>query len=318
MFKITRLMAATLLGFGLAGAAHAESVTVYSAGPGGLIDQLASGFKAKTGIDVNVFQATTGKVMARLEAEQSNPVADIVISASWDTATQFDADGLLLDYTSPNAENVPDFLKSSSYVAQGISALAIAWNPNSGTPEPSDWSDLTKPEYKDMVTMPDPSSSGSAYELVAALAANENAGWTLFEGLHANEMIVPGANAQALNPVLQGAKGVVFGAVDYQSFGQIQKGESLKVIFPSTGTVVAPRPMMILKSSQHQDAARQFIDYVLSEEGQGFVADTYLMPARTDIGADRPLISDLKLLDVDSSADRTAVLDKFAGIFSAN
>jgi iron(III) transport system substrate-binding protein len=37
-------------------------------------------------VKVTVFQATTGKVMARLEAEQANPQADVLISASWDTA----------------------------------------------------------------------------------------------------------------------------------------------------------------------------------------------------------------------------------------
>lgn len=315
MSNVIRLLSATAIGLALAGAAHAETLTVYTAGPGSLIKKLAAGYTETTGNDVEVFQATTGKVMARLAAEAANPIADVVISASWDTATQFDSEGLLLDYTSPNAATVPDFLKADDYVAQGISALAIAWNTNSGTPEPSDWSDLTKPEYKDLVTMPDPASSGSAYELVSALTAAPGIGWELFEGLAENDMIVPGANAEALNPVLQGAKAVVFGAVDYQSFDQIDNGESIKVIFPTTGTVIAPRPMMILKSSEHQDAAKAFIDYVLSEDGQAIVASTHLMPARADIGADRPLISDLKLLDADASADRQATLDQFSGLF---
>lgn len=316
MNKLFRMLSAAAIGLATTGVAHAEILTVYSAGPGGMINKLAADFQTMTGDTVNVFQATTGKVMARLAAEQANPVADVVISASWDTATQYDAEGLLLAYTSPNAAMVPDFLKSSTYVAQGISALAIAWNTQSGTPEPTDWADLARPEYKDLVTMPDPAGSGSAYELVAALTADPAIGWKLFEDLKANGMIVPGANAQALNPVLQGAKAAVFGAVDYQSFGQIEKGETLKVVFPATGTVVAPRPMMILKSSEHQDLARKFIDYVLSDEGQATVAATYLMPARTDVGADRPLISDLKLLSVDAGADREAVLAKFATIFA--
>ncbi|MCO6186857.1 ABC transporter substrate-binding protein [Rhizobium sp. L1K21] len=302
----------------LAGAAQAADLTVYSAGPGGLIEKLAEGFKAATGKEVAVFQATTGKVMARLEAEQASPVADIVISASWSTATDFDKDGMLLEYTSPNAEKVPDFLKSNTYVAQGISALAIAVNTKSGVPEPKDWSDLAKPEYKDLVTMPDPASSGSAYELVAALTADQNIGWALFEQLQENGMIVPGANAAALNPVLQGARAAVFGAVDYQSFEQIEKGETLKVIFPTSGTVIAPRPMMILKSSQHADTAKAFIDYVLSDEGQAAVAAAWLMPARSDVGAERPLMSDLKLLSVDPATDREAVLKKFAEIFASN
>ncbi|GGA60918.1 ABC transporter substrate-binding protein [Pelagibacterium lentulum] len=315
MHKFTALLLASAASLALTAAANAQSVTVYTAGPADLIEELAAGFTAETGIEVGIFQATTGQMMARLEAEAANPQADIVISASMDTAYDFGAQGLLLDYTSPNAENVPDFLKGENWVVQGISALAIAWNPNSGTPEPTDWTDLTGEDYRDLVTMPDPAQSGSAYELVAALVANEAIGWELFEGLAENEMIVPGANAAALNPVLQGAKAVVFGAVDYISFNSQQAGESIEVIFPASGTVIAPRPMMILETSQNQDEAKAFIDYVLSEEGQAMVAATNLMPSRTDIAADRPLISDLDILDVDPETDRAATLARFAEIF---
>lgn len=311
MKRMTTILLAGLASFGLVATAQAENVTVYTAGPAGLIEKLSSGFTSETGIDVDVFQATTGKVMARLEAESANPVADVLISASWKTATDFTRQGKLVEYTSPNAKTVPDFLKGPGYVAQGISALAIAWNPKSNTPRPNDWKDLTKAEYRDTVTMPDPAQSGSAYELLAALTAQKDLGWTLFDNLAANEMIVPGANAQALNPVLQGAKSVVFGAVDYISFGRIAKGESLEVIFPESGTVIAPRPMMILNSSKNQDAAKKFIDYVLSDAGQAMVAQTWLMPARSDIPADRPLVSDLKILNVDPAIDRKATLARF-------
>ena len=44
-------------------------------------------------------------------------------------------------------------------------------------------------------------------------------------------MTVSGPNAQALTPVLQGAKAAVFGAVDYVSYASVEKGESVKVIF---------------------------------------------------------------------------------------
>ena len=47
----------------------AHALTVYTAGPGSLAKSLASGFEQQTGVKVTVFQATTGKVMARLEAE---------------------------------------------------------------------------------------------------------------------------------------------------------------------------------------------------------------------------------------------------------
>lgn len=283
----------------LAGVAHAD-ITVYTAGPQSLIDKLAEGFTAQSGVKVNVFQATTGKVMARIEAEAANPVVDVLISASWDTATDFAKRGWLVSYTSPNAAKVPDFLKTENAVAQGISALGIAWNTKSGTPKPTEWADLTKPEYKDLVNIPDPAQSGSSFELTAALAGQDD--FKLFKDLKANGAIIAGANAEALNPVLQGAKAAVFGAVDYITLAAKKKGENVEVIFPASGTVIAPRPAMILNWSKNQDDAKKFIDYMLSDEGQKAVAAQMLMPARTDIPADRPLISDLKLLKYDATA----------------
>jgi iron(III) transport system substrate-binding protein len=299
---------------GLPAQAQQGRLTVYSAGPANLIEALTAGFTQKTGTAVDVFQGTTGQVMARIEAEASNPQVDVLISASWDTATDFAQRGWLLPYTSPNAATVPDFLKTDTAVAQGVAALAIAWNPQSGTPRPTDWADLAEEPFKDLVTMPDPAQSGSAFELVAALKEVEG-GWALFEDLKENGLVVPGANAQALNSVLQGAKAVVFGAVDYIAMGQAAGGESIEVIFPESGTVIAPRPIMILDWSRNQDAAKAFVDYMLSEEGQTEVAKVHLMPARADIKADRPLIADLVILEIDTDtvyAAREQTLSEFA------
>lgn len=316
MIRHLRFAAFVVAGIAAATGARAD-VTVYSAGPAGLINGLAKGFKDKTGIQVDVFQGTTGQVMARIEAEAANPKVDVLVSASWDTATDFAQRGWLVPYTSPNAANVPDFLKSETAVAQGVSALGIVWNPKSGTPKPAEWSDLTQPAFKDLVTLPDPAQSGASFELVAALSGAAG-NWSLFEGLAKNGAVVAGANAAALNPVLQGAKAAVFGAVDYISFAGQKKGESVEVIFPASGTVIAPRPVVILNWSKNQDQAKQFVDYILSDEGQAQVAKAFLIPARTDIPADRPLIKDLKLLEIDSKqayANRAQTLKEFGAIF---
>jgi len=184
----------------------AQALTVYTAGPGSLAKGLAAGYEKKTGVKVNIFQATTGKVMARLEAEQANPQADILISASWDTAEDLHNRGWLLPYQSGNAEKVPANLKTNDYVAQGISALGIVWNSKSGTPEPKEWQDLTSADFKDKVTTPDPALSGASLDLLIGLQNGMgDEAWKLFEQLKQNGMVVSGPNAQAVTPVMQGA-----------------------------------------------------------------------------------------------------------------
>lgn len=62
--------------------------------------------------------------MARLEAEQANPQADVLISASWDTAEDLHNRGWLLPFHSANADKVPANLKSADYIAQESRRLA--------------------------------------------------------------------------------------------------------------------------------------------------------------------------------------------------
>ncbi|MHC6527462.1 ABC transporter substrate-binding protein [Vibrio proteolyticus] len=313
--KFAYLLSATLL---LGSGVHAETLTVYSAGPKGLSNELIQGFERQSGAKVDLYQATGGKIMSRYQAEKANPHVDVMISSSLGHAITLDNAGELLAYQSPNAAKVPDFLKTATYTAQGTAVLAIAYNTQSQLPVPKRWADLTKPEYKNKVTMPDPSKSGSALTLVEGLAdqMGESA-WQLFADLKANDVLIPGPNKAALNPVLQGAKSAVFGAVDYIGLGLKAKGETLEVIYPEDGTVLAPRPMMILKSTQHEALAKKFVDYVLSDEGQTLVADTLILPARTDIAAQRPGYAELNLIQFDATAaaeKAKQTKDKFAQI----
>jgi len=298
--------------------AQAADLVVYSAGPKPLSGGLGKAFTAKTGIKVNLFQSNSGKVMARYQAEKSNPQVDVIISASWGHAITLNKSGDLLEYTSPHAAKIPASLVTKTYAAQGAAALAIAYNTKAGLPAPKQWADLAKPAYKGQITMPDPAKSGSALTLVQGLASqNADAAWKLFADLSYNGMIVPGANRAALNPVLQGAKGVVFGAVDYIVLGQKAKGESIEVVHPSNGTVLAPRPIMIAKSSKHQTDAKKFVDFVLSKEGQQLVAKRLILPARTDVSADRPGWNDLNIIKFDyvaAAGEAAATKKKFAGI----
>lgn len=76
--------------------------------------------------------------------------------------------------------------------------------------------------------------------------------------------------------------------------------------------------MMILKTTQHADEAKAFVDYVLSPEGQALVADAWLMPARSDVAAKRPLLNELKILPTanDGNSERSAVLSRFNQLFA--
>ena len=113
-------------------------------------------------------------------------------------------------------------------------------------------------------------------------------------------MIVPGANAPSLEAVVTGAKAVLVAGVDWNAYAQINSGEPIEIYYPAGGTVINPRPAMILETSQNLDNAKAFMDYLLSDEAQQFVVESYLLPGRSDVSSSlRPNVNEISVLDVD-------------------
>jgi iron(III) transport system substrate-binding protein len=270
---------------------------------------------------VNVFQGDTGAVLAKLDAEKANPRADVVILADWSGALGLANAGLLASYKPEKGDQVPAAYRDaeSRFIAQGLTGLGITYNTKVVKTPPTLVADLAGPEWQGKVTMPDPAVSGSVYGIVAAETQKlgDTAGWAVFQNMKKNGLVVLGTNAQALAPVLTGTKSAVFGAADYIALTSIQKGEALKVVYPTDGTVIAPRPMMILKSSGNMVAAQAFEDFVMSDAGQALVAKTLIIPGRSDVAVDpaRQPLSALTPLPVDwtkAIAGQSEALKKFA------
>jgi iron(III) transport system substrate-binding protein len=282
--------------------AAAQSVTLYTAGPAGLAKAIAKSFTDKTAITVDVYQATSGDVLARLEAEKANPRADVVVLASWGEGLTVRQRGFVDPYVSPEANKLRPHWSNGGLAAQGGAALALIVNSNEVKREqqPQSWFDLAAPSWKNTLTMPDPTLSGSAAEFLAVFVQTQgDKAWKLFEDLARNGLLVPGPNNAALNPVLTGAKKATISGVDYISYGQIAKGEKLAIYYPKEGTVVALRPVFLQQGAPHRDQARKLLDFMLSDEGQSLVAKTFMIPARADIKAQRPVPGDFKTFTPD-------------------
>jgi iron(III) transport system substrate-binding protein len=292
-------------------------VTLYTAGPEGLAKGIAKSFTDKTGIKVDVYQATSGDVLARLEAEKGNPKADVAVLASWGEGLAARERGFVASYNSSEAKKLRPQWSDNGLAAQGGAGLALILNGDQVKKEqqPQSWFDLTGSSWKDALTMPDPTLSGSAAEFLAVFVqVHGQKAWKLFEDLAHNGLLVPGPNNAALNPVLTGAKKATIAGVDYITYGQIAKGEKLAIHYPKEGTVVALRPAFVQQRAPHRDEAHKLVDFMLSDEGQNLVAKTFLIPGRPEVRADRPLPGDFKMLAPDWSfvqKNQTQIVSRF-------
>ncbi len=263
-------------------------VTVYMPSPPGLNAKYVAQFEKQTGIKVKLFEGTTGKILARLEAEKSNPVADVVVLASWSDGLAVKQSGILASY--PDAKNAEklrsDFIDADrTLFGTSASAMGVIWNKTLIPNLNADWKELADPKFKGQIAIPDPEKSGSCKDFLAGYLYATKGDWATWEGMAKNGLAVAGANKAALESVLTGAKAILVAGVDYNAYSQIKKGEPIGIYYPASGTVVNPRPAMILKSTKNEAAARAFIDYLLSDDAQKLVAQAFLLPGRTDVKA---------------------------------
>lgn len=281
-----------------------QKVVVYMPSPTKLADQLAAGFTAKTGIKVEQFQGTTGQILARMEAEKSHPQADVVILASWSDGMSLKKKDMLAAYEPKGGDRLADSWKDADHMMYGTSASAVGviYNTNVFPHLDADWDELaSNPAYKDQMVIPDPKKSGSCKDFIDGFVTSKgDQGWSILQGLFDQGMTVRGANKAALESVLTGEKGILIAGVDYNAFSSMKKGEPIAIYYPKGGTVVNPRPAMIMKSAPDQENAKKFMDYLLSEEAQKMVEDAYLLPGRTDMKQDnRTALPDIAQIHAD-------------------
>ena len=235
-------------------------VTVYMPSPAGLADKLAAAFTEKTGVEVEQFQGTTGEILARLEAEQANPVADVVILASWSDGLSMKADGQLESYTPANADKVNDgwIDEDNMLFGSSASAVGVIYNTTVVPELNADRSELADEQNKDMIAIPDPEKSGACKDFLAGFVTGTADGGAVVQSWADNGLTVSGANKAALEAVTTGEKGILIAGVDYNAYSSMAKGEPLNIYYPASGTVVNPRPAMILKTAPNMDNAKAF------------------------------------------------------------
>ncbi|WP_208585587.1 ABC transporter substrate-binding protein [Gracilibacillus suaedae] len=279
-----------------------NTITVYSAGPGGLAENIQEAFEEETGIKVEMFQSTTGKILSRLEAEANNPVADVVVLASVPSMEGLKSEDKLQAYKSENGESTnPEWSDSDHYYyGYSAAALGVAYNTNQVKSLNADWDEFSDPEWQGRVAMPDPTSSGSAVDFLFGLTNQNDNGWETVQSWLDNDLLIAGANKEALNSVITGDNDVVVSAVDYMTYKAKDSGEPVDIYYPESGTVISPRAAGILADAHNVEGAQAYIDFLLSDTAQQLVADAYILPSNDEIELNnRAPLSDIPTLPLD-------------------
>ena len=257
-------------------------LVLYTSQPQTDAQQTVDAFKAKfPKVDISFVRDGTPRVLAKLRAEieAGQPQADVLLIADSVTMEGLKKEGRLTSHKPANLAAYPAGIhdKDGFWFGTKLITTGIAYNAKAPF-KPESWADLKRPEAKGQLALPSPLTSGAAMIHTVTLTANLPEGWGYYEALAANKAVPGGGNGDILKQVAGGEK--MFGMiVDYMPIREKAKGAPIEFVFPKEGVSAVSEPVGILKTTKNEAAARAFIDFVLSPEGQDLASKQGYVPA---------------------------------------
>ena len=250
-------------------------------------------FEKATGATVSLKLGNSSQFAAALRATGGKPDMDVVFIDN-SLAVQTNGEKLNETIDRKKLTHAADVIatawgKDDSYVVAMVSATALVYNPKLVAAPPTSWLDLFDPAYAGKYAIGDISGTSG---LQFFLALNRIKGGTL-------ENVDPGV--EAIKPLAKGSAVLYTQADQLLSLFErgeiaiapwypdragvaIDKGLSLAVAYPKEGAVGILPAVMIPKGTTKLDLAHQFIDQVLSADGQGcFSERAYIGAVNTKV-----------------------------------
>jgi len=289
----------------------ADKVVIYASVDEANAKKILDAFSAQTGITAEFVHLSSGPAMARITAEANNPQADIWLGAPSENHVVLKEEGLTIPYISAAMEKLaPSFKDPDGYWRSFyMNPMALAVNTEAlekaGATKPASWQDLLKPEYKDLIQMPTPQSSGTAYAIITTLVTvmGEDEAFEYMKKLNPNVQTYTSSGTGPSKGVAvgQAAVGIQFTPAFFEF---IDQGYPLEVIFPSEGVGFEAPAVSIIKGAKNIESAKILIDWLVSKDGQDVLSKekTYFYPVlpEAELSKGMPAFSELKTIVVDN------------------
>ncbi len=260
-----------------------ENLVIYSTHPEDLLEEVADAFTEKTGVEVE-FVNLKGELADRVRAEKENPQADIMFGGASSLFMEMSNEGLF-EATTPSWANEldPMFKDKDGYWYGTIKTpVMMFYNTNmiSKDKAPKDWSDLAKPEYKDLIVSRDTASSSIRSTLMALIYGYEKEGkideaWTYLKQLDANMKNYYNNDTMLFQAIGKGEAAIGFSVLSAITQNRDKNNMPLEVIDAESGSVIITDGIAAIKNAPHPNAAKAFVEFAGSAEMQAKIANDF-------------------------------------------
>jgi iron(III) transport system substrate-binding protein len=294
-------------------------------------EALARGFRADTGIVVNITFKDAADALANVAAEKDDPKHDVWYSGSGDSQLRAAETGLIDEYRSALLPMLHDWALHQGELSRGravgahAAVVGIGYNSkalaNKRLPEPRCWADLARPEYRNELHFANPSASRVGYMTLATLVQvfGEERAFELLKAMHRNASNYAITATGAIRAVARG-EATIGVAMLHDGATEIANGFPVHLAVPCEGTGYDVGSIAIVTNAPHPANARRFYDWVLTPAAQRIAAGTrnFQYPANREAPspAAMPDADNLRLIRYDfvkyaTASERKRLLEKW-------
>jgi iron(III) transport system substrate-binding protein len=224
------------------------------------------------GIKANVVRTTAQVAYQRLTQEQRANAMQVDVFSSTDIGhyVVLKEKNLLEKYQPDNASKLIDVYKNYDpdgfFTVTSAGLIGIAYNTEKlkQADAPKNWSDLLDPKWKDKIALGHPGFSGYVGTWVVTL--KKLYGWDFFEKLAKNNPQIGRSINDTVTMLNAGERIVAGSGPNGTAMESAAKGNPLAMIYPVDGTVLIIAPTGIPKGVKHPNAAKLFVEYLLTPE----------------------------------------------------
>jgi iron(III) transport system substrate-binding protein len=248
-----------------------EKVTIYTSIEDYRIDYLDKMLEEEfPEYDINVVFYATGDHIAKLLKEGSDTDCDITQSLEYSYLQQLDDKGYLADLSSYDQSiYLKDLIISDDFLPQERGSGAIIINTKvlkeQGLDEPKSYNDLLKPEYRGLISMPDPKESSTGYMFYKSLvnAWGEKKALAYFDKLTDNILQYTESGSGPLKAVAEGKAAVGLGTTA-TAVTELNKGTPLKITYFKEGAPYSVYGQAIIKGREKNKAVKEVFDFLVN------------------------------------------------------
>jgi iron(III) transport system substrate-binding protein len=304
----------------VAAAQKEGKLVIYSSTDSASVEPLLQDFKSLYPfLQVEYNDLNTTEIYNRFVAETAagSGTADLLWSSAMDLQLQLASKGNALTYASPEISGLPKWAvwQNQAY-GTTFEPVSIAYNkrllPADAVPQShADMIRLPKEKpdvFKEKIATFDPEKSGVGFLMMTQDAKVFPQFWDLAKTLGASGAKVYTSTGAMLEKVGSGEHYLAYNIIGSYVLLRQKKDASLGLVLPKDYTLVFSRVAFISKGARHPNAAKLFLDYLLSKRGQTVMSEKSLVYSlRSDVpgnitaaGLTKELGKALKPIDVNT------------------